>query len=104
MPVRAWFLSFTFATSFAFIVSAVPAMAAPCDIAIPGDFDGDGDVDHDDFSIFAGCATRATVPQANSSCLVADFDHDNDVDMRDFGTWQLLITGPGTCGPYLKEP
>ena len=46
---------------------------------LPGDIDGDGDVDPDDFYIFAGA--YGTSPPSNPLC---DLDGDGDVDPADF--------------------
>jgi len=50
-----------------------------------GDFDGDGDVDPDDFNIFAGAyGTSVGDPAYNPE---ADFDNDGDVDPDDFNVF-----------------
>jgi len=50
---------------------------------IPGDIDGDGDVDRYDFGIFAGAyGSSAGDPNYDGRC---DFDSDGDVDRYDFG-------------------
>ncbi|GEM_PF-1724497 len=68
--------------------------------AIPGDFDGDGDIDRNDLHQFIVCVTGpsiagspapgCTVDQSNA----ADFDHDSDVDQSDFGIFQGCYSGP----------
>ncbi|MCH7527481.1 MAG: hypothetical protein IID39_08595 [Planctomycetes bacterium] len=60
----------------------------------PGDFDGDGDVDLDDFERFLTCVTGpdgGVLPD----CDPGDFDTDNDVDFTDFAAFQRAFTGPG---------
>ena len=59
---------------------------------VPGDFDGDGDVDLDDYALFPACVTGpgGGVPPG---CEDADFELDNDVDFGDFGVFQLAFTG-----------
>ncbi|HOW73325.1 MAG TPA: right-handed parallel beta-helix repeat-containing protein [Phycisphaerae bacterium] len=54
---------------------------------IPGDFDRDSDIDADDLTAFAGCASGPAIPYAND-CAGADFDEDGDVDQSDFGMLQ----------------
>ena len=52
--------------------------------AIPGDFDGDADVDGVDFGIW-----QANYPTASGATLATgDADYDGDVDGVDFGIWQ----------------
>jgi hypothetical protein len=57
-----------------------------------GDFDGDGDVDLNDFATFALCYTGAAVPPA-PGCEPCDLDADNDVDLGDFATFAANFTG-----------
>jgi len=50
-------------------------------LTIPGDVDGDNDVDSSDlFAVAAAFGTKQGDPLYNSAC---DFDHDNDVDSLD---------------------
>ena len=58
-----------------------------------GDFDGDCDVDQDDFGVFQACASGPAVPLA-PGCEGFDVDGDDDVDQADFGQFQVMITGP----------
>jgi serine protease AprX len=56
-----------------------------------GDFDGDGDVDFDDFVEFAGAyGTSEGYPTYDAS---ADFDDDGDVDFDDFVEFAGVYTG-----------
>jgi hypothetical protein len=59
---------------------------------IPGDCDGDGDVDLDDYALFAGCLSG---PQGGitADCGCFDDDRDLDVDLLDFVAFQLAFTG-----------
>jgi beta-glucanase (GH16 family) len=64
----------------------------------PGDFDGDGDVDLDDYTVFADCLggpaeePAPTPPTHAVGCLtVFDLDEDSDVDLTDYGTFQLMF-------------
>ena len=56
-------------------------------IGIPGDVDGDGDVDLDDLAAFGACLTGpgGGVPV---DCDEADLDQDLDVDLADFAAFQ----------------
>ena len=62
---------------------------------VPGDFDGDGDVDGDDVAYFKSCATGPGVAQNAPSCVNADLDGDADVDQSDFGLIQRCYSGDG---------
>jgi hypothetical protein len=68
------------------------------------DFDGDGDVDADDFGHYQACATGPNVAQDDPGCADCDLDNDGDVDMTDFGVFQRCISGanlppdPGCAG------
>ena len=61
---------------------------------VPGDLDGDGDVDLSDFATFAICYHGAAVTTPPSGCSEDDFaasdlDGDDDVDLSDFGIFAL---------------
>ncbi|HOW73361.1 MAG TPA: right-handed parallel beta-helix repeat-containing protein [Phycisphaerae bacterium] len=62
--------------------------------AIPGDLDGDRDVDTDDFSLFLACVSGPTIPLA-PGCENRDFNHDGFVDQQDFGLFQRCYSGAG---------
>jgi len=57
------------------------------------DFDGDSDVDSDDFDYFQSCSTGPAVGPPSPGCENADLDGDNDVDQSDFGLFQRCISG-----------
>ncbi len=57
---------------------------------VPGDADGDGDVDLTDYAVFLDCVAAPD----GVSCDVFDFDGDADVDVNDFGVLQIVFTGP----------
>ncbi len=65
---------------------------------VPGDADGDADVDWQDVAAFVACGTRAAVPQNVASCRVFDFDGDSDLDMSDFGMLQRCFCGSDAFG------
>jgi hypothetical protein len=84
--------------------AAVGSMVTFTLVALPGDFDGDRDVDLDDLDAFERCVTGPAVayePGAlGPNCdlvadadgiISADLDRDGDVDQSDFGTVQLHI-------------
>jgi hypothetical protein len=64
-------------------------------VACPAvDYDGDCDVDRDDFAVFAACLSGPNVPQPDATCRTrADLDLDGDVDQNDFGIFQQCYTG-----------
>lgn len=67
--------------------------AAPATASIPGDCDGDGDVDLSDYS---GCADCFLGPFGGIGvdCNCCDVDLDGDVDLADFSAVQAVIPGP----------
>jgi len=76
------------------VLSATSAEAAGT-VPIPGDFDGDGDVDLSDFTQFQLCFGGSTNPPA-ATCppgVDADLDGDGDVDLADFLIFQQNFTG-----------
>jgi hypothetical protein len=75
----------------------LPVDATGCPPLIPGDFDHDGDVDTDDVSTFAACASGPAIPRA-PACAAQDFDADNDCDMSDFGILQRCYSGTNLAG------
>ncbi len=67
---------------------------------IPGDFDGDDDVDQADMARMQVCLSGATVPQEDPDCQAAKFDGDSDVDQDDMQKFLGCLSGPGTMGDY----
>ncbi len=68
-------------------VGVIPADAS-------GDFDGDADLDLDDYSFFREClSANGPGSDAWAGCLFADMDEDGDVDLQDFALFQRAFTG-----------
>ena len=67
---------------------------------MPGDLDGDGDVDVDDFFVFRAAFGHSMVePQFNPAC---DFDDDRAITLVDYQIWLLAYRqyiGNPTAGP-----
>jgi hypothetical protein len=70
----------------------------PSPPAIPGDFDGDGDVDQEDFGRFQACYTGDGVAQTEPQCAGAVIDDDLDVDSGDFDIFRGCLSGPEIPG------
>jgi len=60
----------------------------PTGVQLPGNCDGDGDVDLDDFAIIAPCMTGPGI-SVEAGCECADLDGDLDSDLSDFAEFQL---------------
>ena len=60
---------------------------------LPGDFDGDGDVDLDDFAEFVPCMTGPGNGSVAPGCEVFDFEPDDDVDLTDFAGFATIFVG-----------
>ncbi|GMU21043.1 MAG: hypothetical protein AMXMBFR13_11380 [Phycisphaerae bacterium] len=58
-----------------------------------GDFDGDCDVDLDDFGHFQACLTPSYVLSTEPGCEDADLTGTGRVDQEDFGLFQACLTG-----------
>ncbi|HOA73686.1 MAG TPA: hypothetical protein PL151_08140 [Phycisphaerae bacterium] len=71
----------------------VPVDGNGCPPALPGDFDGDYDVDQADLNRFLQCTTGPNAGSIAPSCEAADIDRDGDVDQSDFGIIQRCLTG-----------
>jgi hypothetical protein len=65
---------------------------------IPGDFDGDLDVDADDFAHLQACLSGAGNTQTNPDCFDAQLDGDDDVDSADLQIFLDCLSGPGIPG------
>lgn len=64
---------------------------------VPGDFDGDLDVDRDDLDAFESCASGPAIP-LTTGCENKNFDGDNDVDQCDFAVIQRCYSGENVFG------
>lgn len=60
--------------------------------AIPGDCDGDGDVDLDDLADLELCLLGPG-GSSGTGCVCLDVDADHDVDLADFAELQILLAG-----------
>jgi hypothetical protein len=68
-----------------------------------GDFDGDGDVDLDDYNQFGSCFTGSYGGPLEPGCEPGDFDGDHDIDCDDWGQFVLVWTGPPDDPPFFVE-
>ncbi len=68
------------------------------------DFEGDGDVDADDFAWFAQCYTGPGGGPVISECEPGDFNGDGDVDCDDWVRFVLAWTQPGSPPALLQCP
>ncbi len=71
------------ATETAFPITPLPP-------PVKGDYDGDLDVDLDDFMRFAECHSGPGVLSEDPFCLRFDFDSDEDSDLADFAAMTLV--------------
>jgi hypothetical protein len=60
---------------------------------VPGDLDGDGDVDWADSQQLLNCLSGPMHPPEPPSCSAADIDSDDDVDLSDFRHLQATFSG-----------
>jgi hypothetical protein len=76
-------------------------------VLVPGDFDGDRDVDLEDFGRFQVCYTGSGGVQDEPACQPARIDSDPDVDGDDFSLFQACFTSanvPGTVACLAEQP
>lgn len=69
---------------------------------VPGDYDGDGDVDQEDFGMFQVCFSSFAIPVIPPNCLWANFNEDDLVDQTDCVRLLDCMSGPNrpaTCLP-----
>jgi PKD repeat protein len=62
-------------------------------VMIPGDFDGDDDVDQEDYGHLQECMSGTGFIQNDPACLDALLDQDNDVDVTDVNIFRLCASG-----------
>ncbi|MBI4579030.1 MAG: hypothetical protein HY718_04965 [Planctomycetes bacterium] len=65
----------------------------PPEPRIPGDFDGDKDVDQTDFGTFQSCYTVPGDAGLAPACVGADLDRDGEVRLADFVIFQGCYSG-----------
>ncbi|MHC4796675.1 MAG: DUF4091 domain-containing protein, partial [Planctomycetota bacterium] len=78
--------------------SGTPVDETGCMPPPPGDFDGDFDVDMEDFGHFQACLTGPAVPVTDPNCPDAKLDGDSDVDQDDYAIFQDCMTGTNVIG------
>lgn len=70
-----------------------------------GDFDGDGDVDQEDFGIFQTCLSASFVAVTDLRCEPGRMDGDSDVDQADLAVFLRCHTLPGVAAdPDCRNP
>ena len=60
---------------------------------VPGDCDGDGDVDLDDYAAFEECLLGPGGGIPDPDCVCFDLDGSGAVDLKDFAEFQASFTG-----------
>jgi hypothetical protein len=75
-------------------ISGTAVLSGSAPLPAPGDFDGDADVDLEDFLYFQGCFNGPNHPPSQVGCEEADLDGDTDVDLADFLIFQGCFNGP----------
>ncbi len=60
---------------------------------LPGDYDGDRDVDLDDYDYWPACETGPDAGPPPDGCDAFDADNDRDVDLDDFARVMTAFTG-----------
>ncbi len=68
-----------------------------CPLKAFGDFDGDVDVDQEDFARLQLCLSGPGIPQAAPACAPALLDADQDVDANDIARFQDCMSAPATA-------
>lgn len=64
-----------------------------CVYTSPADFDGDSDVDHEDFKLFHACMTGTTSSTQQEVCPCVDLNGDGRTDILDYAAFQRAFTG-----------
>jgi hypothetical protein len=65
---------------------------------IPGDFDGDEDVDQEDFGRLQVCLLPTGLPQGDPACAKADLNGDTYTDSSDVAIFAGCLSGAGNPG------
>ena len=73
-------------------------------LSVTPDFDGDGDVDLDDFGYLQKCYSGQAVPQTDPACRAAKLDGDGDVDGDDFLIFEGCMSGKGVLASPACAP
>jgi len=60
--------------------------------ALPGDSDGNGQIDLADFTVMASCMNGPEVDSGGPGCQTFDFDQDADVDLADYHVFVTLFS------------
>lgn len=71
----------------------IDGIEQPCPLQM--DFDGDGDVDQDDFALLQRCLDATGIIPTDPACSGVSLDGDLDVDQQDLLIFQRCFTGPG---------
>ncbi|TWT42772.1 glycosyl hydrolase [Botrimarina hoheduenensis] len=85
-------------------LSELPTMPWRLPASVPGDFDGDGDVDPDDYGVWRSHFGLSTALATAAS--PADANADGVVDLADYTVWRdnyLALTVPATNRPARNE-
>ena len=64
-----------------------------CTSSTPPDFDGDGDIDLDDFTVFSSCLGLSVSGATALPCSCADLNGDGIIDLRDYALFQPSYSG-----------
>ena len=74
------------------VVPNYATAATACGRLVAGDFDGDNDVDQEDFGVMQSCLSDSS--EYASGCEDADFDEDGYVSDLDIGLFLNCMNGP----------
>jgi hypothetical protein len=95
------YIDYSYATRITRGVVGFLVDQAGVSVDIPNaDYDGDVDVDMDDYSELVSCLTGPGVPPENPDCNFFDLDSDGDIDCPDLDLLAAVWTEPGTPPPF----
>ncbi|MHC4695393.1 MAG: M28 family metallopeptidase [Planctomycetota bacterium] len=98
-------VDYTYAIQIARVVVGFLVDHAGVNVPISnGDFDGDEDVDLDDFTVFQGCVTGPDAGPVDVACIPGDLDFDDDIDCRDWERFVELWSEVGDPPPLAECP